>query len=139
MIRSAIRDILPEITEIRRDLHTHPELGYEEVRTAGVVRRELAASGVQFVDGMAKGTGTLGFLPATKPGGRCIALRADIDALPIVEETGLPYASRHEGRMHACGHDGHTSMLLGVARVLARQEERPNDVLFMFQPAEEGG
>ncbi|RYG46945.1 amidohydrolase [bacterium] len=139
MIRSAIRDILPDITEIRRDLHAHPELGYQEERTAGVVRRELAASGVQFVEGLAKGTGTLGYLPATRPGGRCIALRADMDALPIVEETGLPYASQNSGRMHACGHDGHTSMLIGAARVLARQEDRANDVLFMFQPAEEGG
>lgn len=139
MVRPAVRDLLPEITAIRRDMHAHPELGYQEERTASVIRRELAACGISFVDGLARGTGTLGFLPANRPDGRCVALRADIDALPITEDTGLPYASTHEGRMHACGHDGHTSILLGAARALAAQEDRHNDLLFLFQPAEEGG
>lgn len=130
---------LPEIVEIRHDLHAHPELGYQEVRTSGVVQRELTALGINHVPGLAGGTGVLGHVPASVPGARTIALRADMDALPIVENTGLPYASTHEGRMHACGHDGHTSILLGTARVLSKLDERPNNVLLLFQPAEEGG
>lgn len=130
---------LPEIVEIRHDLHAHPELGYQEVRTSGVVQRELTNLGVKNVPGLAGGTGVLAHLPSTVPNARTIALRADMDALPIVEKTGVPYKSTHEGRMHACGHDGHTSILLGVARVLSKLDERPNNVLLLFQPAEEGG
>ncbi|MCO5296224.1 MAG: amidohydrolase [Fimbriimonadaceae bacterium] len=138
-LAQAIAAELPEIEEIRHDLHAHPELGYQEVRTSGVVQRELTRLGVKHVPGLAGGTGVLALIPATVPSARTIALRADMDALPIVENTGLPYSSTHEGRMHACGHDGHTSILLGAARVLSKLEERPNHVLLLFQPAEEGG
>lgn len=138
-MRARIEAALPRLIEIRHDLHRHPEVCYEEVRTAGVVRQELDRLGVRHTDGLAGGTGTVAFVPATRPGGKCIALRADIDALPIHEETGLPYASETTGKMHACGHDGHTSILLGAAAVLSQTEDRPNDVLLLFQPAEEGG
>jgi len=128
------------ITDIRHDLHQHPELMYDEHRTSGVVRRELEKAGIAFVDGLAKGTGVLGYLPATESdGAKTVALRADMDALPILEETGLPYASQTPGKMHACGHDGHTANLIGVARALATEPHRRNHTLFVFQPAEEGG
>ena len=133
--------LLQEVTDFRHDLHRHPELGYKEIRTSGMVREWLAAHGVQFVGDLAGGTGVLGYLPATHnpERARTIALRADMDALPILEESDLPYVSQNEGVMHACGHDGHTSILCGTAATLARQAERPNNLLFIFQPAEEGG
>mgnify|MGYP006431080231 CR=1 FL=1 len=128
--------------QIRRDLHTHPELGYEETRTAGIVAEELARLGIETRTGLAGGTGVLGFLPATSGDparAKTVALRADMDALPIAEATDLPYASANTGVMHACGHDGHTSILLGAAAALAGMADRPNNVLLVFQPAEEGG
>ncbi|MGQ0628404.1 MAG: M20 metallopeptidase family protein [Phycisphaerales bacterium] len=130
-----------DLRAIRHDLHAHPELGYTEHRTAAVVVRELQRLGIQHKAGMAGGTGVVAHLPAssatdnTKP---AVGLRADMDALPISEETGLPYASTTPGLMHACGHDGHTTILLGAARVLSKMH-RPNPVTFVFQPAEEGG
>ena len=111
-----------------------------EQRTSEVVQRELRACGARIKTGLGGGTGVLGYLPATstsKPG-PTIALRADMDALPIIEQTGKPYASQTPGVMHACGHDGHTTILLGAARILSRVE-RSRPVLFVFQPAEEGG
>lgn len=139
-LRALIREALPELIEIRHDLHAHPELGYEETRTSGVVQRELEAAGVDFARNLAGGTGVLGYLAGA--GERAVALRADMDALPITETTGLPYASTVAGRMHACGHDGHTTILIGAARVLGRlARERPlgRPVKLLFQPAEEGG
>lgn len=141
-LRSAISAALPGVIAIRHDLHTHPELAYQERRTSRVVAAELGRLKIDHVTGLAGGTGVLGFLPATTPEGqrsRSIALRADMDALPIEEATGAPYASKTKGIMHACGHDGHTANLLGVARVLAAMPDRPNGVTFVFQPAEEGG
>ena len=141
-LRDIIRREIPDITAIRRDLHAHPELAYQEKRTSRVVCEELTRLGVQFVSGMAGGTGVLAHIPATTDAGRkrgAVALRADMDALPIEEATGAPYTSTHPGVMHACGHDGHTANLLGVARVLSRLETRPNPVTLIFQPAEEGG
>ncbi len=137
----AIVGELAEVTEIRHDLHAHPELMYLEERTSKVVQQQLEKAGVQFTAGLAGGTGVLGWLPATGGPNKAetVALRADMDALPIEEATGKPYASKNPGVMHACGHDGHTSGLIGVARVLAKTKERPNNVLFLFQPAEEGG
>ncbi len=123
---------------MRHDLHAHPELGYNEHRTSEKVRCSLDAAGIQFASGVAS-TGVVAFLPKTRPGGRCIALRTDMDALPILENTGKSYCSTKPGVMHACGHDGHTSILLGAAKVLAETPDRPNDVLLLFQPAEEGG
>ncbi|MCK6591165.1 MAG: amidohydrolase [Fimbriimonadaceae bacterium] len=133
--------LIRAVLDLRHDLHAHPELAYQERRTSAVVERELAAAGVESVAGLAGGTGVLGWLPATDnpASAPTIALRADMDALPIHEATGKPYASQHEGVMHACGHDGHTSILLGAARTLAHSTRRPNNVLLLFQPAEEGG
>ena len=141
-LRELVSGLAGPGTAIRHDLHRHPELSYEEQRTAGVVARELEAAGVAVKAGMAGGTGVLGYLPATVPGREgapSVALRADMDALPITEDTGTPYASETPGVMHACGHDGHTAMLVGTARALAQVEHRPNPVTFVFQPAEEGG
>ncbi|WP_270934546.1 M20 aminoacylase family protein [Falsiroseomonas oryzae] len=121
----------------RQDIHAHPELGYEEHRTSETVARQLAAWGIEVHRGIA-GTGVVGVL-RNGASGRAIGLRADMDALPMSEETGLPYASTHAGRMHACGHDGHTSMLLGAARHLAETRNFDGTVVFIFQPAEEGG
>ncbi len=133
-----------ELIAIRRDIHAHPELGYEERRTCEVIQRELAALGVAHKAGYAGGTGVVAHIPATGDGtadstGPCIAFRADIDALPIHEITGVAYASTTEGVMHACGHDGHTAILIGLARTLVALEHRPNPVTLIFQPAEEGG
>lgn len=130
---------LPHIVSIRHDLHAHPELGYNEHRTSEVVQRELTDAGIDFRKGLARGTGVLAFLPATGPAKRTVALRADMDALPIEENTGASYASTNKGVMHACGHDGHTSILIGTARALSKVSDRPNNVLLLFQPAEEGG
>lgn len=143
-IRDRVRQHLPALIDIRHDLHRHPEVMFEEARTSGVVQRELAALGIAHVSGLGgiepgTGTGVVAHLPATGPGGACVGLRADMDALPIQECTGRAYASTIPGVMHACGHDGHTAILLGVARVLAELPQRPNPVTLVFQPAEEGG
>ena len=126
----------PEITAFRRDLHAHPELGFEERRTADLVAKKLAEFGCEVFRGIGR-TGVVGRLRAGASS-RSIGLRADMDALPIHEATNLPYRSRHEGRMHACGHDGHTTMLLGAARYLAETRNFDGTVHFIFQPAEEG-
>jgi len=139
-LRALIAGEMPSLITIRHDLHRHPELGYNENRTSATLSRELTAMGVAHVTGLARGTGIAAHLPATTPNpGEAIALRADIDALPIEEQTGLAYASVHPGMMHACGHDGHTTNLLGVARVLSKIAHRPRPVTLIFQPAEEGG
>jgi amidohydrolase len=122
---------------LRRDFHAHPELGFHEVRTAGIVAKELNAVGLEVHTGIAE-TGVVAMLEGTKPG-PVILVRADMDALPILEETGAPYASQNPGVMHACGHDGHTAILLTVARLLnEHRQELSGTVKFMFQPAEEG-
>ena len=139
-LRDLVKQELPDLLAIRHDLHAHPELGYQEHRTSSVVQRELKEAGVAFVGDLAGGTGVLGHLPGEA--GAAIGLRADMDALPIEEQTGLPYASTNPGVMHACGHDGHTTILIGAARVLARLSQDaplPHPVTFTFQPAEEGG
>ena len=140
-LRQQIAEVLSEAVVIRHDLHSHPELGYGEHRTSSVVQGHLSSLGVEFKGGLAGGTGVLGWLPATNHSGsaRTIALRADMDALPILENTGLPYKSEIDGVMHACGHDGHTTILMTAASLLSKQVNRPNNVLFIFQPAEEGG
>jgi hippurate hydrolase len=127
----------PDMQEWRRDIHAHPELGYEEHRTSDTVAKLLESWGVEVHRGIA-GTGVVGVL-RNGGSGRAIGLRADMDALPMPEETGLPYASQNPGRMHACGHDGHTTMLLGTARYLAETRRFDGTVVFIFQPAEEGG
>ncbi|MEE9131605.1 MAG: amidohydrolase [Phycisphaerales bacterium] len=139
-IKTTIHEELADLVSIRRDLHAHPELGYEERRTSELVRRELDNAGVAYVADLAGGTGVLAHLPGESD--RAIALRADMDALPILEENDVDYRSTIDGVMHACGHDGHTTVLIGTARVLtrlARMSVLPRPVTFIFQPAEEGG
>lgn len=127
-----------ELTEIRQDLHAHPELGFEEVRTSGIVAEQLRAYGVDEVHEGIGGTGIVGLIRGQGGGNRRVGLRADMDALPIEEASGVPYASTNPGRMHACGHDGHTTMLLGAARYLAETRNFDGTVVLIFQPAEEG-
>ncbi len=131
---------MPHLVELRREFHRHPELGYEERWTSERIRAELKAIGVPFVSGLAGGTGIVAHLEASSGSAAAttIGLRADMDALPIAEKTGAAWASETPGKMHACGHDGHVTILLGAARALS-QMERPNAVSFVFQPAEEGG
>lgn len=120
----------------RRDFHQHPELGFEEVRTSGIVADYLADLGIE-VTRMAE-TGVVGLLRGAKPG-RTIALRADMDALSIPQQNDVPYASVYPGKMHACGHDGHTAILMGVAKLLSEvKDDLVGNVKFIFQPAEEG-
>ena len=140
-LRVVIRDEFDHVRAIRHELHRHPELMFQEHRTNEVIRRELEELGINHVSGLAKGTGVLAHLPATSTPETAptIALRADMDALPIEEDTGAQYTSQTPGVMHACGHDGHTAILLGVARALTNMPIRPNNTTFLFQPAEEGG
>jgi len=140
-IINRIADFHDQMTEWRRDLHAHPELSLEEHRTSRVVQDKLREFGVdEIITGMAK-TGVVGVIhgrgPRSGPGGRAIGLRADMDALPIEEATGLPHASQNPGVMHACGHDGHTTMLLGAAKYLAETRNFDGTVYVIFQPAEE--
>ena len=122
---------------LRRDFHIHPELGFREVRTGGIVAKELEALGIEVTKGVGK-TGVVGLLEGAKPG-PTLLLRFDMDALPIVEETGTEYASQNNGVMHACGHDGHTAIGLTVAKMLnARREQLAGTIKFCFQPSEEG-
>ena len=132
-----IADLQPEMQGWRRDFHKHPELRFEEQRTAEQVAKLLRSWGLEVHTGIAT-TGVVGVLRAGS-GKRSIGLRADMDALPMPEETGLPYASVNPGKMHACGHDGHTSMLLGAAKYLAETKNFDGTVHFIFQPGEEGG
>lgn len=133
-----IADFHDEMTAWRRDLHEHPEIAFEEVRTSGIVAERLRAFGCdEVITGIAR-TGVVGVIRGRgADSGRAIGLRADMDALPLQEETGLPYASRTPGRMHACGHDGHTTMLLGAAKYLAETRNFSGTVYVIFQPAEE--
>ena len=126
-----------ELIEIRRDIHRHPETGFEEFRTAALVADKLRSIGLEVVEGVGK-TGVVGTLKGRKPGQRALALRADLDALHIQEVPGRDYGSQVPGKMHACGHDGHTAMLLGAARYLAERPDFAGAVHFVFQPAEEG-
>ena len=136
-IINRIAEFHADMTEWRHDLHQHPELGFQEHRTSAVVADKLRQFGVdEVITGIAH-TGVVGVIRG-RPGSRAVGLRADMDALPIVEETGLPHASQTPGVMHACGHDGHTTMLLGAARYLAETRNFPGTVYVIFQPAEEG-
>lgn len=132
-----VPELYEEIVSVRRDLHQHPELSWQEHRTSDQVCAFLDRHGIAYRRGLAE-TGVVAELPGRRPG-PAIALRADMDALPVVEETGLPFASEVPGRMHACGHDGHTSMLLGAAVLLAGEENLELPVRLIFQPAEETG
>lgn len=127
-----------ELTRIFRDLHANPEIGFEEVRTSGIVAEKLREYGFDEVHEKIAGTGVVGILRGKGAGNRRVGLRADMDALPITETSGLDYASQTPDRMHACGHDGHTTMLLGAARYLADSRNFDGTAVFIFQPAEEG-
>jgi amidohydrolase len=135
-IPQRIQDFAADLTAIRRDFHMHPELGFQEVRTARIVAEQLRAWGIEVTEGVGK-TGVVGVLHGNRPGKR-IGLRADMDALPIDEQTNLPWASKTPGVMHACGHDAHTTILLGAARYLAETRDFAGTAIFIFQPAEEG-
>ena len=128
----------PDLTAIRQDLHAHPELGFEETRTAAIVAEKLRAYGVDEVHEGIGGTGVVGLIKGQGGGNRRVGLRADMDALPIEEASGVAFTSQNPGRMHACGHDGHTTMLLGAARYLADTRDFDGTVVLIFQPAEEG-
>jgi amidohydrolase len=134
-----IRGYHAELREIRRDLHAHPELAFDENRTSSVVVEYLKKLGIETHTGLAR-TGVVGVVKGKKQGsGRGVGLRADMDCLPMHETGAVPYRSRHEGRMHACGHDGHTAMLLGAARYLAETRNFDGTAYLIFQPAEESG
>ena len=133
-ISQDILDLVPTMESWRHDLHAHPETAFEEHRTADFIARELRAMGLEVHQGLA-GTGVVGVLRGGN--GPAVGLRTDIDALNVQETTGLPYASTIPGKMHACGHDGHTTMLLGAAHHLSHNPPSTGTVVFIFQPAEE--
>jgi amidohydrolase len=137
-LQDSIASLTPALIETRHHLHQHPELSGHENETARLVAKRLTALGLEVRTGVG-GHGVMGTLRGTQPG-RTLALRADMDALPIAEASSLPYRSQYEGVMHACGHDGHTTVLLGTAEILASQREQfAGEVRFLFQPAEELG
>jgi amidohydrolase len=133
-----IRSYHSELTAIRRDLHAHPELSFQEQRTSTLVADYLRKLGIETHTGLAK-TGVVAVIHGKKNAGKSIALRADMDCLPMHEANTFEHRSKNEGRMHACGHDGHTTMLLGAARYLAETRNFDGTAYLIFQPAEEGG
>ena len=139
-VKNRFADLLPEITAWRHDFHEHPELLFDVQRTAGKVADLLRSFGCdEVVEGIGR-TGVVGVIHGkTDTAGRVVGLRADMDALPIIEATGVDYASKTHGKMHACGHDGHTAMLLGAAKYLSETRNFDGRVVLIFQPAEEGG
>ncbi|HVD02403.1 MAG TPA: M20 family metallopeptidase [Candidatus Dormibacteraeota bacterium] len=137
LLEAALR-LKPQLVADRRAIHQHPELAYQEVKTAALVHERLTAMGIEHRTGIAE-TGVIGIIEGSRPG-RTVILRGDMDALPILEETPVPFASENAGVMHACGHDSHTAMLLGAAQLLnERRDQLSGTVKLMFQPAEEGG
>src|SRR3974390_1672581 len=132
-----IQGFADELTAIRRDLHAHPEIGFEEIRTSGIVPEKLAQWGIEGHRGLG-GPGVAGGLKGKGNGARRVGLRADMAALPMEENTNLEWRSTIPGRFHGCGHDGHTTILLGAARYLAETRNFDGTVHFIFQPAEEG-
>jgi hippurate hydrolase len=139
-IKNRVAELHAEITAWRRDIHEHPETMYDTERTSALVAAKLREFGCdEVVEGIGR-TGVVGVIKGrTDTAGRVVGLRADMDALPIIEATGLPYASKTPGKMHACGHDGHTAMLLGAAKYLAETRNFDGTAVIVFQPAEEGG
>jgi hippurate hydrolase len=134
--RSKIDELHKEMTDWRRDLHAHPETAFEEHRTSDFIAGKLEEFGIEVVRGLA-GTGLVGVLKSNGRSGKAIGLRADMDALHIDEQTNLPYSSKTPGKMHACGHDGHVTMLLGAAKYLSKTRDFDGTAYFIFQPAEE--
>src|SRR6202008_208571 len=138
-IVNRVADLHNEIKEWRRDFHAHPELRYDVHRTAGAVAEKLKSFGCDDVVAGIGRTGVVGVIRGRKSGNKVVGLRADMDALPLAEETGLPYKSPWPGKMPACAHDGHTAMLLGAAKYLAETRNFAGTAVVIFQPAEEGG
>ncbi|MEM7443511.1 MAG: M20 aminoacylase family protein [Pseudomonadota bacterium] len=134
---NSIAAMKDEMTEWRQDIHMHPELGFEEFRTSNLVAEKLEAWGIEVHRGIGQ-TGVVGVLRGSGESSKSIGLRADMDALPMDEENDFAHKSRHEGKFHGCGHDGHTTMLLGAAKYLAETRNFDGTVHFIFQPAEEG-
>lgn len=135
-IKNISKEIFPSLVKLRRELHQYPELAFNEFKTSERIARELKKLGINFKKGIAK-TGIIGVLNGNRKG-KTVALRADMDALPVVEQTNFPYKSKNQGIMHACGHDVHMTCLIGVAKILTRlKEELPGKVKFIFQPSEE--
>ena len=139
-IINRVAALAEEVAIWRRDIHEHPELGFDVHRTAAIVAEKLASFDCdEVITGVGK-TGVVGIIRGRKSNSTAaIGLRADMDALPIHETTSLPHASKHDGKMHACGHDGHTAMLLGAAKYLAETRNFDGTAVLIFQPAEEGG
>ena len=136
LIQDTVSEVLPKVVEWRRHFHMYPEVSGKEVETSLYIQKELAAMGIPFETGFFQNA-VLGVIEGAKPG-KTIALRADMDALPVTEQTGLPFASKHEGVMHACGHDSHMAILLGAAAVLSKLKDHiAGNVKLVFQPAEE--
>ena len=136
-IKTYVESIFDELVAIRRDIHAHPETGSQEVRTSALIRAELEKMGMDEIQSPLP-TAVVGLLHGKKGPGKCVGLRADIDALPVREDTGLPFASQNEGVMHACGHDLHTTMLLGIARTLCHMRDQfAGTVKFIFEPSED--
>jgi amidohydrolase len=134
--RSEAEALRDDVIALRRDFHQHPELAFEEIRTSGIVRQQLSEMGLEVQAGVGK-TGVVALLEGEKEG-PTVLVRADMDALPIIEDTGLPFASQMQGKMHACGHDGHTAIALGVAKLLSKHRHQISGrIKFVFQPAEE--
>jgi amidohydrolase len=141
-LKNDIDEIMPGVIADRRHLHQHPELGFQEFETAKLVAERLESMGVEDIRTGIAVTGVTGLIKGTKKGApdTVVLVRADMDALPILEENEVDYRSQVDGKMHACGHDAHTSMLLGVGRLLLdRRDEFGGTVKLLFQPAEEGG
>ncbi len=134
-IKPQIADLVPQMTAWRHDIHAHPETAFEETRTAAIVAEKLREFGLEVHEGLAE-TGVVGRLKCGT-GNRAIGLRADMDALDILERNGFDHRSKNDGKMHACGHDGHTTMLLGAAHYLAESKKFDGTIFFIFQPAEE--
>ncbi|MDC0610033.1 M20 family metallopeptidase [Vibrio sp.] len=137
-MQTFLESCLDDLIALRKDLHQHPELGFEEVYTSTKVKSILNELKIPYVDGLGH-TGLVATIHGTQPdNGKKIGLRADMDALPMTEKTDHSYCSKHAGRMHACGHDGHTTILIGVAKYLAQQRDFSGTIYLIFQPAEEG-
>ena len=134
---NSISNMKIEMQKWRQDLHTFPELGFEEKKTSDFIAEKLEEFGIEFYRDIAK-TGIVGVIHGSKPGSGAIGLRADMDALPMLEENNFKYISQNKGKMHACGHDGHTTMLLGAAKYLSQTKNFSGTVYLIFQPAEEG-
>ncbi|MDP2960444.1 MAG: amidohydrolase, partial [candidate division Zixibacteria bacterium] len=135
-IKNLSRKFFPSLVKLRREFHQYPEVAYTEFKSSGIISRELLKLGLEVKKEIAK-TGVVGLLNKSVKG-KTVALRADMDALPVTELTGLPYKSKNPGRMHACGHDVHMSCVIGAAKILSSlKDELPGKVKFIFQPSEE--